>query len=214
MDVILSKLSGLFWDTARYSLHNTEFSHNDNSTSVRMNYLDENNHTAAITAEIANNTVKRVELEKEETKKFPIWLLPLILAALIGTLLYMNYTKREIPDEDIQQIVEPEPFDYKAAARTMLDEAVTLFGEKKYKEAYSILGQAVRLFLRYEHGLDREITNDEIIDYLKTHRKSYEELKECFDLCTLVVFAKYEPNESDFATIMAIAEELLEKGNL
>ncbi|NIA03174.1 MAG: hypothetical protein GWP12_01345 [Nitrospirae bacterium] len=201
-------------DDQGYSLQNTEFSHNNNSTGIRMNYLDKNNHTAAITAEISNNTVKKVELEKEDNKTFPIWLMPLILAALIGTFIYRKYAKRDIMDEDVQQIVEVEPFDYKIAARSMLDEAATLFREKKYKEAYSRVGQTVRLFLRYEQGLDREITNDEIIHHLKTHRKSYSELKECFDLCTLVVFAKYEANERDFAKMMTIAEELLETGNL
>jgi hypothetical protein len=52
---------------------------------------------------------------------------------------------------------------------TPLDEAAVLFENKKYKEAYSRVGQTVRLFLRYEQGLDREITNDEIIHHLKTH---------------------------------------------
>jgi hypothetical protein len=198
-------------DDQGYSLQNTAFSHDDNSTSVRMNYLDANNHTAAINAEIVNNTVTKVELEKEENKKYPLWLMPLILAASMGVLLYRKYTKRAITTE---RIAYPEPFDYKAAARTMLDEACALFEEKKYNEAYSRAGQGLRLFLRHEHGLDKEITNEEIIHHLKTHRKQYKELKECFDLCTLVVFAKYEANVGEFAKIMAFADELLETINL
>lgn len=77
---------------------------NGNSTGIRINYLDENDHTAVITAEIADNTVKNIELE--DNKEFPVWLLPLILAALIGTLLYKKYTTREIAYD---QIVVTEP---------------------------------------------------------------------------------------------------------
>ena len=68
----------------------------------------------------------------------------------------------------------------------------------------------MRLFLSYENELNKEITNDEIINYLMNHKQKYEEAKECFDLCSLVEFAKYEINKEDFDRIIRYVKKVID----
>lgn len=80
---------------------------------------------------------------------------------------------------------------------------------KKYKDAYGTGGQALGLFLSYENQLNKEVTNDEIINFLREHKKEYKEAKECFDLCSLVEFAKYEANKNDFDEIIRKTKKIM-----
>ena len=40
-------------------------------------------------------------------------------------------------------------------------------------------------------------------------KQNYKEIKECFDICSLVNFAKYEANEEDFNKIIKTAEKII-----
>ena len=91
----------------------------------------------------------------------------------------------------------------------MLEKSKEQFDLKEYKDAYGTAGQALRIFLSYENKLNKEITNDEIINYLRNHKKSYKEIKECFDLCSLVEFAKYEANNKDFEKIVKMVKKVI-----
>ncbi|NIA04107.1 MAG: hypothetical protein GWP09_02035, partial [Nitrospiraceae bacterium] len=46
-------------------------------------------------------------------------------------------------------------------------------------------------------------------EYLKKHKLNYKDAKRCFDLCSLVEFAKYEANEKDFNQIISYAEKVI-----
>ncbi len=55
------------------------------------------------------------------------------------------------------------------------------------------------------------MTNDEIIKQLKKTGHTNGGVKECFDLCSLVEFAKYQANREDFDKIMEIAEKTIKR---
>ncbi len=188
--------------------HNTEFSNEENKTIAKLNYKSENNETATIKAEFINNTIQEVVLEKEDSQ-YLHWRVILLIAAVLLTsyIIYNKYFKKTkaIPKSKI--IVEEKPFDYVSVSKKLLEEAEKLFSLKKYKDAYGKSGQALRLYLSYKYGLKKELTNDEILKYLKKHKKSYKEIKKCFDLCSLVEFAKYEANNKDFNKITEIAKK-------
>lgn len=205
-----------------FSQQNMEISHDGNRTDVRLNYTNGENQTASIKAEIINGTVEKVELEKEGFSEsyMRMLLLLFLLSSLVvvSAILYNNYVKKPVQAEDMAALVMEEPFDYAASARRMLDEAKQLFETQNYKDAYGRAGQALRLFLSYENGLKRELTNDEVVSYLKGQGKGhsniqsndYREIKECFDLCSLVEFAKYKANREDFENIMAKARGMID----
>lgn len=190
---------------------NTEFSQKDDKTTAQLNYINHNNETAAVKAEFVNNTLKKVELEKKEDKKrFNwLWLLLIIPLLFIAYLLYKRYAKN--PEAEEKQDITEKPFDYVAESNKLLEKSKKLFENKNYKDAYGTAAQATRLFLSYKNNLKKELTNDDIIEHLRKHKKQYKEAKECFDLCSLVEFAKYEANKKDFSKIIRICEKIIEE---
>jgi len=194
-----------------YSKQNTEVSQEQDKTNVKVNYANQNNETANISADIVNNTVQNVELQKTEKDKQNYWwiLLVLLLLAVFGYFAYKKLNNKPHQETDVIEKKKEKPFDYKSESIKLLEESKKLFGQKQYKEAYGTAGQALRLFLSYENKLNKEITNDEIINYLRYHKKEYKEAKECFDLCSLVEFAKYQANKKDFDKIIEYTTKII-----
>jgi len=195
-----------------YSQQNTEVSQKKEKTNVKVNYMNKKNETATITAEIVNKTVQNVELQKAEKEKQNHWwgLLILLLLSVLGYFAYKRLNKKTPLDATFAEKRTEKPFDYKSESIKLIEESIKLFGQKKYKDAYGTAGQALRLFLSYENKLNKEITNDEIINFLRGHKKEYKEAKECFDLCSLVEFAKYEANKKDFDKIIRKAKKIID----
>lgn len=195
-----------------YSQQNTEFSQEQDKTNVKVNYVNQNNETATISTDIVNNTVQNVELQKAEKDKQNYWwiLLILLLLAVFGYFAYKRLNNKPRQETDVVEKKKEKPFDYKSESIKLLEESKKLFGQKQYKDAYGTAGQALRLFLSYENKLNKEITNDEIINYLRYHKQGFKEAKECFDLCSLVEFAKYEANKKDFDKIINHAKKIIE----
>ncbi len=178
------------------------FHQQGNETTVQIDYQNQKNETATITAEFEDKQLQEVRLSKEEPIHMLFWLIPVIgfLVILIIFLYYRYFIKQH---QDSNSPAQPlkKPFDYKKEARKLLLAAEQLYKEKKYKDAYGKAGQALRLYLSYEHGLKREVTNDEVIRFLKNKQYPYQQIKHCFDLCSLVEFAKYQANNTDFDQI-------------
>jgi len=195
-----------------FQKNNTEFSTQINKTNIQMNYVNQNNETASISADIINDTVKNVEVTNDtvKEKKNYFWIILIILAAgIIGFLFYKKLFNKKRVNTSKKNEIKEKPFDYKTEALTMLDHAEILFNKEEFKDAYMFAGQALRLFLSYKNNLKKEVTNDEIIKYLKEHKQSYKDAKDCFDLCSLVEFAKYKANEKDFRKILEFANKII-----
>ena len=197
-----------------FSRKDTAVSPQQNKTTVQVNYADKNNNTADIKADVINDTVENVKLTQQNDKKNNFWKI-LLWGLIIIVLGYFAYKKLMVKFRK-KKTIEPEspskpvkPFDHKKEALSMLERSKELFAGKDYKEAYGRAGQALRLYLSYENHLRKEVTNDEIIDYLRKHKKSHLDAKECFDLCSLVEFAKYEANKKDFDKILKYAEKII-----
>lgn len=201
-----------------YTQQKTEFSHQQNSTTVKMNYINEQNETATITANFENKTINDITLDmKKEKKNMNLWVIIIII--LLGIGVYIAYTKfiqkKKTKEETTSIIKKPKKtYNYLLESKKLLEESKKEFTEKKYKDAYSKANQALRIFLSYENKLNKKTTNDEIISFLKKEKKTYKEVKDCFDLCSLVEFAKYTANKKDFDTIYNTAKKIIEKKEL
>lgn len=191
-------------------------------TSAQVQYQNDKGEKANIKAELEKDQVKKVELErkqepeKKEAQKPPrslVWLfiLSILTAAVPAYLIYRKYVRKPGAGEVKASPADEKPMDYVEQSRKLLEEARRLFGEKQYKDAYGEAGRALRLYLTHKNGIAREMTNDEMIKYLKRNGHSNGGLKECFDLCSLVEFAKYQANNDDFDKIMDIAEKTITK---
>ena len=191
---------------------NMNFSQIQNKTDVQINYTNpEDNESKVIQAQIINGTVQNVKLEQaKKNRKFFLWLLLFLPLIAVIYLLYKRLNKKkEIEEVIIEEKIEEKPFDYKAESMKLIKKAKELFEQEKYKDSYGTAGQALRMFLSYKNKLNKEMTNDEIIEYLRKHKKPYEKAKHCFDLCSLVEFAKYKTNKKDFEKIIRYATNII-----
>jgi len=188
-----------------------QFSQDGNNTEVNINYQNNENQTASIKAEFENGELQEVELEREQSINHLFWIIPLIILILSGFVYIYFYKIRKKFDIQGEKIVNIEkPFDYISEAKKLLEKAKGDFESKKYKDAYGRAGQSLRLFLSYHNGLNKEITNDDVVKYLKRNKRPYSKIKQCFDLCSLVEFAKYHANQNDFNQIFSTAKEIIE----
>ncbi len=199
-----------------FEQQDVELSQEQNKTSVQVNYLNQNNETASIKADIVNNTAKNVELinpAKDERNKaiyLGIALLFIAAASILGYVAYNKFIKKpKRKQQVIEKAVVETPFDYRSKALSLLEKAKKLFERSEHKNAYGKAGQALRLYLSYGNNLKKEITNDEIIAHLRKHKKQFRNAKECFDLCSLVAFAKYRANKKDFDKIISYAKKVI-----
>lgn len=194
---------------------NTEFNQDINKTQLKINYLNKNNETASIQAEIVNQTVQNIKMENNTDKKNNYALITsIILLITILSVLFSYFIHKKIKKnnkivkekETLQEI-----FDYKSEASKLLKIAEEQFEKGNHKDAYGTAGQALRLYLNYKYGLKKETTNDEIINHLKKNKHDYKEIEYCLNECALVEFAKYEPNQKSFNKIIKTIKNTFNK---
>ncbi len=185
------------------------FSYANNKTVIDVPYA-KNNNTATITAEIVDDTITDVRLSGYDDKKINYYLLAimLLLLGVASFFIYRRLRKQVVYEDSIVQKKESF-FDHRSEALSKLRRAKRLFDNKRYKDAYGEAGQAIRLYLSYEHGLAKELTNDEVIAYLKDNNIPFDDIKECFDICSLVEFAKYKPDKKSFDKIILLAYKII-----
>ena len=186
------------------------FHQNGNSTTMELKYENKENKTATITAEFLDKELQDVRLSKQDQTNPLFWILPLVIFLLFIVLyVYYRYQKKHQNTESTSKETVVKPFDYKKEAKRLLSEAEHLYKNKKYKDAYGKAGQSLRLYLSYEHGLQKELTNEEVIRFLKTKKYPYKQIKQCFDLCSLVEFAKYTTNKNDFYRVQSTVGKII-----
>ncbi len=194
------------------SRQSPEFYEENNESFVRMDYKSKDNRTASIKARVVNGTVEDVELVEDGKEDDGMLrdLILLLLAAAASYILYRRYFSNGKKDINMDRSPAPaRPKDYRKDARSMLDMSRKMFDRGEMKEAYATAAGALRYYLRHRDGLSGEMTNDGIISHLRKQRKGYTNAKECFDLCSLVEFARYKANRKDFDRIVCIAGKLI-----
>jgi len=187
------------------------FQQKGNTTTVEITYGNDENETATITAEFEDQSLQEVRLDKNEPFPFYIVVMIIIFSILVLLLfVYWRFKKNKLEDGMVSAPVVSEPFDYRKEANILLSAARKDFENGLFKDAYGKAAQSLRLFLRYHHGVDHEMTNDEIIRFLKHVNQPQDDIKQCLDLCSLVEFAKYQANEPDFSKIVHIASRVIQ----
>jgi len=193
-----------------FSPQNTTIEKNNNETTIQMQYTNEKNQTATITAKIKNQAIQEIKLEKDNSKPW-YWIITILILLAIFFTSYKLYEKFQTNNKQQAnlQTTKPKPYNYKKASRQLLTKSKKLFQQKRHKDAYESASQAIRLFLSHKHNLKTETTNDEIIKHLRSKNQNTSSLKNTLDLCSLVEFAKYSPNQKDFNKIFSFAENLI-----
>ncbi len=197
-----------------YFKNKTNIFQEKNQTTIKLTYQNKKNETATIEANLINKTVKGVELNSNMKTKHDFW--PWLIIILILLFLAIAYwiknkkqVKKEVEEETKSSSEEIEIFDYKKESIKLLNRSKRLFKQQKPKEAFEVANQSVRLYLSYKYGLEKELTNEELLSQLDLDKKTFFELKECFEICSLVEFAKYSPNKTDFKNVIVCVEKII-----
>jgi len=193
-----------------YNRTHVSYELKENKTTMNLTYQNNENKTATITAEFFDTQLQDVTLSKQDSIHLIFWLIPLFIIGSVSLILLYYYHKKIKDDtSDSTRKNLTKPFNYKKEAARLLSEAELLYKQAKYKEAFGKAGQSLRLFLSYEHGLRKEITNEDILRFLADKKYPYHEIKRCFNLCSLVEFAKYNTNETDFKQVYKTVKTII-----
>jgi len=186
-----------------FSEKGVSYSNFENTSVVSFNYTDEFGNEESVVAEVENDVVKKVYLDKERNY---FWMWGLLAVPIFLVSAYFLKRKRKMVGLDDPMPKKVKPFNYRGEARKLLKKAGVEFEKNNFKDAYGLANQGIRLFLSYKNGLNKELTNYEILKGIDGLPK---ETSEIFDLCCLVEFAKYKPNRKDFGEIVSFGERIV-----
>jgi len=179
-----------------------------NINSFEYSYRDQQGRNASITGNVTNaGEIKDIML-KEPEPPFPYWIFAILLLALFGIYFFTKPRNKEKTVEPLKEIIFIDP---KEKALSMLETAIDMFNNGRRKEAYMEVSNAVRIYFKGTSGLN-ELTSDEIIRKIRGSKDEgyLWDVRECFMLCDLVKFAKYEPNAQDFNRAVEYARRIID----
>lgn len=188
-----------------------------NATTFQYSYTNPaNNMTAQITGNaILPGNITKIALEKTGENKRNLTLL-LALAALLA-IAYVYFKRRKPKQAPILPAAPAKPEaarkkpDFRSVALGMLDEAEKMFLAGEKKESYFKVSEAVRYY--FMHKFEKsEMTSSDALKFVRDagmDAKYVRDTRECFSICDLVKFAKYEPNEKDFGKVCGLARKVI-----
>ena len=183
-------------------------------TDVNQTYTSPDGRNAKLTAKVNNGTVEEVKLIKDDP--FPVfWFAGIILAIILVILClgvsvwYLSSIKKSTVFTESKVQV---PVDFRKRVMAMIDEAKIRFEDGDKKDGYVILGQAIRMFLSCRYGTGVSLTCEEILKerFLEKipNRNTYAEILKS---CSMVEYAKEEPDEYKFLGYLQQVREIISK---
>jgi hypothetical protein len=191
-----------------YNLSSRNIDLKTNFSSFEYSYRDQQGRNASIKGNVTDaGEIKDIML-KEPGPSFPYWIIALLLVPLLW--IYF-FKKSKIKEKPVEPVIENIFIDPKENALSMLEKAIEMFNKGRQKDAYIEVSNAVRFYFKGTAGIN-EFTSDEIIKRIRGFKdETYlNDVKECFMLCDLVKFAKYEPNTQDFNRVVEHARRIIE----
>lgn len=188
-----------------YNLSGININQKTNTSTFDYEFSDPKGRNASISGNVSGVEVEDISLN-EPPEPLPFWMLIFLILPLLGIYLYRKYWNAKDPVE-VKITVMPDP---KEEALKRLENAIRMFNEGLQKEAYAEASNAVRHYFKGTMGVN-ELTSEEILDFISGSRdRTYlDDAGECFKLCDLVKFARYEPNVEDFNRAVGHAKRII-----
>ena len=195
---------------------NSTYSRENNTSSLQLPYKNSKNETDQINVRLAKNNVEHFDLFSElERIIYPPYLIGILIALVLAYLVHKNYSgKKEqkiLVGEKIP--LREENFDFREEAEKRVEKAISLYEIKQFEDAYGTAAQALRLYLSYKYGLKKEVTNSELINYLKSKDVEYEKFDRYLQLSSLVEFAKHMPDDDEFEEMIKTIKNAMKDGD-
>jgi len=185
-----------------------------NHTKVEISYT-KGREKAKIIADYVNGSIENIFIEKKSEGSNLLWFLLILpflgLIGYISSRYFRNYFRNEKIGMSEVQVTKPmASVDFVQQAKDMLSDAERFHSEGRVKDAFEKISQAIRFYFSRKFNLNREITVKELLSTLRsTDFKEYSKIEECLELCNLVEFAKYSPDENDFRKALDLAREII-----
>ena len=183
---------------------------------VNVTYLTDKGTPAFVNATVENGNVTQVSLGLNE--KGPDYLLiaiiavVLVIAAVCVWLIWRRLKARKpvLPQASRQVRPAPVPLDYRKEALRLLAEAEAAYHRHEYRDAYGLAGRAARVFLSYDHGDRRELTNAELVSVLAASgRAGSDTIATLLERTSDVEFAKGMPDEGEFTGMVTTIRRMV-----
>ena len=194
-----------------FAMQQPQFSFNGNNTDMIINYT-KGNETANLTAQFNNQSLQRVSLQKPtgRSNAFIWWILALLIAVIAAIIIYKRYkSQNSIVVLEKSNVAVPKR-DYRKSAIELLQEAKSSYYGGNKKDGFIKLSQAVRTYYAGFMGLEREITNLELLKRMRrSQQKGYKEVKAILNVCSEVEFAKAPPSGKEFEKGFSLASDII-----
>lgn len=198
-----------------FSRENIIFEHlQNNFTKITVPYKKDEKENN-IFAEYVNGTIKNVQIEKEEkNSKLWVFLALILLLTIAFIIIYKTYFKKEKNNtfQPVREEKKEKPVDFLKETMKMIRTAKRLFEEKKEKDAYEKLSQAIRFYFSHKKMIKKELTSYELLKILKGE-KNFSLIKNCLEECNMVEFAKHKPSKKEFNKILESINKIIHNKN-
>lgn len=188
----------------------------DGGATVNLTYQDPQGKRAFINATTDGKNVTQLTVAVEPDAPFDY--VPVLAAigivvvvAIAAWILYRRFRRPGAPNLRMVPPSAPrEPFDHRKAARELLKQAEIAYGRQQYPDACGLAGQALRLFLSGENGAYREMTNMELLAFLRSINADTGTVRELLDRCSDVEFARGTLGADEFPRMAAAIRSLID----
>ncbi len=185
----------------------------DGSFEAAVSFADMADTPAEITAAIRNGTVTDIEIstEPEPYDYLPFIIAGLLAAGIASAVIYRWYKKKA--KAATEQLLPSQPVvmrDFVAEYNKLLEGAAKSFDAGMQKLGYSMVSQALRLGLAHDAGVDTETSNGDLRQLLKDAGRYSDDVGDCLDTSSLVVFAGRMHDREDFEGVLHTARRLLD----
>ena len=193
---------------------------NENKTNIILQYENQKNDTAKITANFMNDEITLVTLEDDSSNSPNLFWLVILVIVIVSAIFAYFIIKKFIKKKtftinDSSPISKSESFEPVKESTKLISRAQQHHEKGEYKEAFGTAGKAIRLFLSYDAGLQREVTSEELLRLIpKNNNYPIKDNRDSLKITDLVEFAKYSADENDFKKIISLFNELSNKQNV
>ena len=117
---------------------------------------------------------------------------------ILGYVMKRRSSQGTITKQQILVVTQPQ-VNYKELVQDMLNNSLNLYNSNKQKEAHQVLSQAIRYYYSQDLKIFKDVTNFELIDFMKKDNNSdHQRIRDWLLLCGSVGYAKSFPNEASF----------------
>jgi len=212
------------YQSAVKQLSEQGFSHNTSTLNiaagggsmVNLTYQNPQGKRAFVNATTDGTNVTQLTIAVEPDAPFDY--LPVLVAIVAGIViliaawvLYRRFLRTGAPVPNLVPAAMPrEPVDHRKAARELLAKAEIAYGKQQYADACGLVGQALRLFLSGENGVRHEMTNTELLAFLRSIPADSRTVRDILDRCTDVEFARGTLGPDEFPGMVIAIRNLID----